>query len=93
VFPFEPPDRGDQQAELYEIIGFREDDRDTLYNPLYNEDIHNLFFNVMYNDELSMDDRITQSELLAQMLFDEYGLIFDDLWSWDEFREWYDIMT
>ena len=90
MYPFEPPDRGDQQQEMYEIIGFREEHRDSLYNPLYNEQIHNLFFNVMYNDELTFNERIEMSELLAQVMYDEYGLIFDELWAWEDFRAWYD---
>lgn len=90
TFPFEPPDRYDQQNSMYEIIGFREDSRDTYYNPAYNDEVHNLFWNVMYNDELTLDERADQEALMAQIFYDEYGLLFDDLWSWEDFRAWYE---
>jgi hypothetical protein len=50
---------------------------------------HDLFWEVMYNDELTAEQREDFYEQLSVYLYDEYGLDFEDLWDWEDFREWY----
>jgi hypothetical protein len=72
---------GQQQEFLYELIGFKE-------NALDNE-ARDLFYDVMYNNELSMGERLDAYNELTIYLYDEYGLVFEEIWDWDAFREWY----
>ena len=87
----DPFDRMYHQEQLYELIGF-----DFGFNPdaplNLNADsfVHDTFGQIMYNDELRADEREDLEEQLRVYLYDEFGLDFDDLWSWEEFREWYD---
>jgi hypothetical protein len=90
TYPFEPPDHFDDQDRMYHIIGFREDEQDSFWNPDFNQSVHDAFFDYWYNDELTIDERNAAYDFLTAMLFDEYGLDFDDLWDWDDFRAWYD---
>lgn len=87
----DPYDREDAQQYLYGLIGFEygfsPDAPDSLYADQY---VHDTFGQIMYNDELSSDQRDDLREQLYVYLYDEYGLDFDDLWSWEDFREWYD---
>lgn len=75
-----PPEN--QKDFLYELIGFKE-------NALDN-DVRSLFYDVMYNDELSVGERLDTYDRLVAYLHDEYGMDFADLWDWDDFRSWYD---
>jgi len=82
--PFEPDDfRDEQQEYLYNLIGFHD-------NQPQDSTLHELFWEVMYNDELTADDRTAEYENLLAYLYDEYGMNFEDLWDWEDFREWYD---
>lgn len=90
TFPFEPPDRFDDQDRMYHIIGFREDEQDTFWNPDFNPSVHDAFFDYWYNDELTIEQREIAYQDLVAMLYMDYGLDFEDLWDWDAFREWYD---
>lgn len=90
TFPFEPPDRFDKQVEIYQVVGFREDSQDTFWNPLYDSHIHDVFYEMMYNDELTYDERLALQEEIAFYFYEEYGLDFWDLWDWEDFRAWYD---
>lgn len=85
---FEPEDyRETQQEYLYEIIGFHDD---STLNDNFDHHMHDLFWNVMYNDELTYDERLAEYQELAAYLYDTYGLDFEELWDWEDFREWYD---
>jgi len=75
-------DRGEHQESLYELIGFNTEPSDPA--------VHDLFWEVMYNDELTADQREDYYEQLEVYLYDMYGLDFEDLWDWEDFREWYD---
>ncbi len=74
-------DRGEHQESLYELIGFNTEPVDPA--------VHDLFWEVMYNDELTADQREDYYEQLEVYLYDMYGLDFEDLWDWEDFREWY----
>ena len=50
-----------------------------------------MFWDLMYNDELSSQERMTIYGEFVQYLWDEYGLMFEDVWDWESFREWYDL--
>lgn len=71
-----------QQEFLYGLIGFDSNAQDS--------EVHNLFWDLMYNDDLTRAEREEIHEQLRDYLYDEYGLDFDDIWDWDDFREWYD---
>lgn len=90
TFPFDPPDRFDEQERLYHTIGFRADEQDTYWNPDFDPTVHDAFYDFWYNDELTVYEREATYEALIQMLWEEYGINFEDLWDWDAFREWYD---
>lgn len=98
TFPFEPPDRYDQQEEMYNTIGFpvghrfldhrnnHVDEFQVYWDPI----VHKAFFDYWYNDELTDYERDVAAETLLTELRLVYGLDFDNLWDWDEFRAWYD---
>ena len=88
TFPFEPPDRYDEQVRMYHVIGFREDERDNYWNPDYDPSVHQAFWDNWYNDEPDLPREVLW-ELLREFLA-EYGLDYEDLWDWDDFRAWYD---
>jgi hypothetical protein len=71
-----------QQEFLYETIGFTEFTGDI--------EAHNLFWEVMYNDELTAGERAELQQELSDYLWEEYGIDFDDVWDWEDFRSWYD---
>jgi len=71
-----------QQEFLYTLIGFQD-------NALDNE-ARGMFWDVMYNDELSVGERIQAYEDLSEHLWDLYGLNFEDIWDWEAFRDWYE---
>lgn len=71
-----------QQSFLYDLIGFKEDVPGDSF-------VRDTFWDVMYNDELSLQQRMDLYDELSDYLYDEYGLEFDDIWDWDAFREWY----
>jgi hypothetical protein len=79
---FQPDDQhGAEQEFLYELIGFNDNPTDPT--------MHDLFWDVMYNDELSYDQRVDIYEQLSLYLYESYGLNFEELWDWEDFREWY----
>jgi hypothetical protein len=82
---YEPPDeflRDEQQEQLFELVGFFDDTLD--------QHAHDLFWAVMYNDELTVWEREDLRFQLADHLWEEYGLDFEYLWDWEDFREWYE---
>lgn len=87
-FPFEPPDRFDEQVRMYDIIGFIPEQQDYTWNPNYDPGVHQLFWDYWYNDEPPFDRDVIE-EMLRELLF-EYGIDYADLWDWEAFREWYD---
>ena len=80
--PYEGMDYESTQEFLYDIIGF-------LPGESYDEYAHQLFYDAMYNDELTLGEREAMMEELQDYLYDEYDLYFADYWDWDDFREWY----
>lgn len=72
----------EEQELLYDVIGF-------LDGESYDQTAHSLFYDAMYNDELTIDERMEKMEELEDYLYDEYDLLFSELWDWDDFREWY----
>jgi hypothetical protein len=71
----------DQRDFVYEAIGFDQAPEDQY--------VRDLFWDAFYNDELTMDTRESIMEDLADYLWDEYGIDFELIWDWDDFREWY----
>lgn len=74
----------DQQEYLYDLIGFRQDD---VPGDSY---VRDTFWEIMYDDNLSAQERLDRYEELSDYLYEEYGLEFYDVWDWDDFRSWYD---
>lgn len=77
----EGPTRAEQQELLYDVIGF--------LDAPYDETAHTLFYDAMYNDELTIDQRTETFEELQEYLYDTYDIYFADVWDWEDFREWY----
>jgi len=71
-----------QQEFLYDLIGFTSTAQDS--------EVRDMFFSLMYDNELSMNDRIEQYERLSEYLEQEYGMDFSEIWDWEDFRAWYD---
>lgn len=72
----------EQQEFLYDVIGFLEgESRD--------EHAHQLFWDAMYNDDLTINERIDKYDELGEYIYETYGLFVDDLWDWEDFKEWY----
>lgn len=71
-----------QQEFLYELVGFKQDALD--------REARDMFWDVMYNDELRAGTRQERYQELVSYLYDEYGLIFEEIWDWEDFRRWYD---
>lgn len=74
-----PPDQ--QREFLYETIGF-----DSLGSDFY---LHDLFWSAMYDNELTNDERDAAYEALNDYIWSEYGIEFDLVWDWEDFRDWY----
>lgn len=72
----------DQREFLYDTLGFGEDALD--------QHAHDLFWDAFYNDELTISARIDIMDSLSDYLFEEYGIDFEEIWDWDDFRSWYD---
>jgi hypothetical protein len=70
-----------QQEFLYEVIGFHDAGSDTF--------AHDLFYNAFYNDDITMDNRLDLMEQLNDHLWEAYGVDFEAIWDWEDFREWY----
>jgi hypothetical protein len=71
-----------QQEFLFEQIGF--------HGAPPDPEAHQMFYNLMYNDELSSNERMTIYGEFVEYLWEEYGILFEDVWEWEAFREWYD---
>lgn len=63
---------------------------ESLFSGVGDLEARRIFDDVMYNDDLSRDERADRYEDLKDYYFDEYGIDFDELWDWEDFREWYD---
>jgi hypothetical protein len=73
---------GEQQEFLYDQIGFHGEARDDF--------AHDLFWEVMYNDELSQHQRMELYDALSEYLEGQYGIDFAEVWDWEDFRSWYE---
>jgi hypothetical protein len=49
-----------------------------------------LYQEALYDLELSPMDRAIVQEMLTDYMYEQYGLVFDDIFDWDGYREWYD---
>ncbi len=74
-----------QREFTYELLGW---EPGGLRQPLDN-DVRETFYDVMYNDDLSYGQRMEAYEDLKEILWDEYGIDFEEIWDWEAFREWY----
>lgn len=72
----------DQQLVLYEQIGFGEPGGDI--------QLHDLFYDYYYNDDLSLAQRVQIYDELVERIETVYGIEFDEVWDWEDFRTWYE---
>lgn len=75
----------EQQEFLFGQIGF-----DYAENEMVDPELHDMFWDLMYNDELTEEDRLAVYAELSEYVWEEYGLVFAELWDWEDFRSWYD---
>jgi len=71
-----------QRDFLYDLIGFTHVEIDS--------EARDLFWSVMYDDELSVGQRLDLYDQLTVYIQDNYGIDFNEIWDWEAFREWYD---
>lgn len=81
-FDYGSLDEDEQRFFIYEQIGFTHDPVD--------QTAHDLFYQVMYDDTISQDTRMDLYEALSLHMWDEYGIVFSEIWDWEDFRNWYD---
>lgn len=72
----------DQQEILYDQIGFGA--------PPGDPELHDLFYDYYYNDELSLGQRLNLYDQLIDRIESLYGIDFSDVWDWEDFRVWYE---
>lgn len=72
----------DQQSVLYEQIGFGDPGGDPV--------LHQLFYDYYYNDYLTLGERLAIWDELNGRIEELYGIDFDAIWDWEDFRAWYD---
>lgn len=72
----------EQRDFLYDNLGFGESAQD--------QTAHDLFWSVYYDNDLSIPGREAVLQELNDYLWDEYGIDFEAVWDWEDFREWYD---
>lgn len=82
AFDYGSLDEIHQQYFVYDLIGF--------HGPTLDIEARNLFWDVMYNDNLTAEQREATYDELVRMMYDEYGIDFAEIWDWDDFRAWYD---
>ena len=75
-------DLSDQQYVLYEEIGFGKAPG--------NAPLHDVFYDYYYNDFLTMQQKVYLYDQLRIMIAEEYGIDFDEVWDWEDFRAWYE---
>jgi hypothetical protein len=71
-----------QREFLYDLIGFTQRELDY--------ETRDMFWNVMYNDDLTIGERLSLYQDLNSHIWNEYGINFEEIWDWEAFREWYD---
>ena len=49
-----------------------------------------LFDQAMFDPDIAPDDREDSYNALVEYLWDEYGLDFEDVFDWEDYREWYE---
>jgi hypothetical protein len=72
----------EQQQTLYDAIGFGE--------PASDPYLHDLFYTYYYDDFITLKDRLDLYDKLVERIEDVYGINFDDIWDWEDFRAWYE---
>lgn len=71
----------EQQQFLYDLLGFVGETQDQY--------AHDMFWSFSYDDTLSYGERLDIYEQFADYMWEEYGVDFEVVWDWDDFREWY----
>lgn len=80
-----PADWSEKETQLFQPLleeGGTPLEHDRLAQALYDE--------AMFNPDLSAEDRFDILETLRDHLWDEYGIDFDDVFDWEDWRSTYD---
>ena len=72
----------EQQEFLYVTLGFADEPQDQY--------AHDMFWAFAYDDSLDYAQRMEIYQEFAEYIYDEYGIEFELVWDWEDFREWYD---
>jgi hypothetical protein len=86
AFDYGSLSESEQQETLYRIIGFT---GEGMYRGGDDGYAHDLFYNAFYNNDISMRNRMELMDSMNDYLWQTYGLDFEAVWDWDDFREWY----
>lgn len=84
--------------EDYDVPSEWYDAESILFDNLVNGDagigsdpyLQDLFDAAMFDPDISPEEREEAYQNLVQYLEDEYDLDFEDIFDWEDYREWYD---
>lgn len=81
---FVPASWSEEQASMYDDL--------VNANPAIagDQQLQFLYQEALFDMELSPPDRQIIIDMLDEYLMDEYGIDFDDMFDWQNYREWYD---
>lgn len=74
----------DDEADIYWDMA--EHDQDLLYDDTFELLVHSAMFDM----ELSAENRAALYEAMTEYLEDNYDLIFEEIFDWEDYRDWYD---
>lgn len=69
----------------------------TLFDTAYSEDqaiqdetLQALFDTALFDPDVGQDERVAAMEDLRSYIEDNYGIVFDEVFDWEDYREWYE---
>lgn len=70
---------------------FRLFDEMPISNEAFNDGfVQNLYDMALFNSDLSTEEHAYAMDSLKEYLWDEYGVDFDDVFDWEDYREHYE---
>lgn len=78
------PEWSEEEKELFDHL--LENNRDAHFD----RQLEDLFDEAFFRRGVSREDRNSAYMELNEYLADEYGIDFDDVFEWENYREWYD---
>ena len=60
------------------------------YGAFTDPELQTLFDRAMFDNTVTGDERDAAYDALVEYLWEEYEIDFDDMFDWEDYREWYD---